>query len=198
MPETLLSPSNVLIYGRVVADLQIVRAGNANPEEPVHRPFVAPRGGQNLFLQSQLEDPTSTLARIYGFGYEGYYYDLARPVLMLVHGLGEEPDRLPGQARVARGPDEVDRTGVGAQNYSFSSDMRVWSYDKGDFTIRMDVETGTFEEVLLEAELEFDDFSLSYSGAKVRGAKVRGAKVRGAKVRGAKVRGAKVRGDLDD
>ncbi len=80
-------------------------------------------------------------------------------------------------------------TGAAAQDYSFPEDMLVWSYDKGDFSVRMDVETGPFEEILLGAELMADDPGVSFSGAKVRGAKVRGAKVRGAKVRGAKVRG---------
>ena len=33
-------------------------------------------------------------------------------------------------------------------------DMKVWVYDKGDFSMRLDVETGTFEHILLDAELD--------------------------------------------
>jgi hypothetical protein len=171
MPETLLSPSNILLYGREITDLVVVHAAN---EELTHRPFVAAREGQNLFLQRQLQESDSRLARIYAFSYEGYYYDLPKPALFLVHGAGEDPDRkVPGGPgapgpRAARGPDEVDRTGVGAQEYSFSEDMKVWSYDKGDFSIRLDVETGSFEQILLDAILMPESQSTAYSGAHAR------------------------------
>ncbi|MDX1742985.1 MAG: hypothetical protein R3186_05250, partial [Ruegeria sp.] len=76
-------------------------------------------------------------------------------------------------------------------------DMRVWDYDKADYTMRMDVMTGQFEQVLLDIYFGFDSPAISgakVSGAKVSGAKVSGAKVSGAKVSGAKVSGAKARG----
>jgi hypothetical protein len=173
MPETLLSPSNLLLYGREITDLVVVHAAN---EELTHRPFVAPREGQNLFLQRQLQEGDSRLARIYAFSYEGHYYDLPKPALFLVHGPGEDPDtKVPGggggggtDKRQARGPDVTDRTGVGAQEYSFSEDMKVWSYDKGDFSIRLDVETGSFEQILLDAILMPESQSTAYSGAHAR------------------------------
>ncbi len=203
MPETLLSPSNVLIYGRSILDLQIVSSkrgqGAAKKENPQdHNPFEEDRGGANLFLQRQLNAKGAHLARIYGFSYEGHYYDLARPCLFLVHGDGLEAEELPAapRARLARGPAGADRTGVAAQEYSFSDDMRVWSYDKEDLTIKLDMESGSFTDLLLEAGLNEDSLQSYYSGAKVSGAKVSGAKVSGAKVSGAKVSGAKVgRGD---
>jgi hypothetical protein len=171
MPETLLSPSNIVLYGRVITDLSVVHPANPAQEEVQHRPFVAPREGQNLFLQRQLEERDSQLARIYAFSYEGRYYDLPKPALFLVHGPGEDPDRKVGGGggpRAARGPDEVDRTGVGAQEYSFSDDMKAWSYDKGDFSIRLDVETGSFEQILLDAILMPEIQSTAYSGAHAR------------------------------
>ncbi len=73
---------------------------------------------------------------------------------------------------------------------TFSEDMKVWAYDKGDFTLRLDIETGPFEETLLDAELVAEEMQAYYSGQKVRasGQKVRasGQKVRasGQKVRG--------------
>ena len=45
-------------------------------------------------------------------------------------------------------------------------DMKVWVYDKGDFSMRLDVETGTFERILLEAEL--DEEAWSGSGGALR------------------------------
>ena len=172
MPETLLSPSNILLYGREITDLAVVHPINPADEEVKHRPFVVPRDGQNLFLQKQLEDRDSRLARIYGFSYEGYYYDLPKPALFLVQWGGEDPDRKVGSGpganrRPARGPDEVDRTGVGAQEYSFSEDMKVWSYDKGDFFIQL-MSRRSFEQILLDAILMPESQSTAYSGAHAR------------------------------
>lgn len=183
MPETLLSHSNIWLYGRVVEDLNI--AGS-------HNPFVQARVSQNNFVENQLTGEDANFARIYGISYEGTYYELPWPVILLVHGDGAEAESAPGAARVARAPDNPDRSGQGAQDFSFADELRVWAYDRADFSIRIDVESGTFEELLIG--LLGDGEYPSVSGAKVRGAKVQGAKVRGAKVRGAKVRGAKLRG----
>jgi hypothetical protein len=34
--------------------------------------------------------------------------------------------------------------------------MRVWIYDKSDLSMRLDAETGTFEQILLTAEASTD------------------------------------------
>lgn len=175
MPETLLSPSNILLYGREVADLTITKG-----------PHIATSAGDlgdNKFIQRQLEKDQDNakerarFARIYGFSYEGHYYDLPTPALFLVHGEGKQAEDIPEADYVARGPGSADKTGVGAQGYSLSSDMRVWAYDKADFSMRLDVETGPFEQILLEAALRAENTQTYYSGAKVSGAKVSGAKL---------------------
>jgi hypothetical protein len=165
------------------------------------------RLGSNLFLRAQLIG--ASFARIYGFSFEGAYYDLPRPVLFLVHGEGEpatKSSRIIGditgasagtigtRANLSRAPREPSRSGVGAADFQLADDLRVWSYDKADFTIRMDVESGMFEQVLFD--LVAGDSGGNVSGAMVRGAMVRGAMVRGAMVRGAMVRGAMVRGAM--
>jgi hypothetical protein len=142
-------------------------------------------------------------ARIYGFSYEGNYYDLPRPVLFGVHGEGEPavlPSHITGtantEANLARAPQEPSSTGVAAADFQFSDDIRVWSYDKADYTVRMDVETGMFEQVLLDAY--FSDGG-HVSGMKVSGMKVSGMKVAGMKVAGMKVAGSRLgRGDAGD
>jgi len=152
--ETLLSPSNVLLYGRVVRDLRLA------PTESL----VPPRLGGNNFLQRQLQDPDARLARIYGFSYEGHYYDLTSPKVFLVHGDGVDPEApRPAEPRVSRAPADADLTGVAGRTGSFSEDIKVWSYDKGDFTIRLDFEIGPFEQVLLEAQTRPDN-PHSFSG----------------------------------
>ncbi|CUH47487.1 hypothetical protein [Ruegeria atlantica] len=157
-----------------------------------------PRGrGNNNHLAEQL-DNDAQFARIYGFAYEGTYYELPEPTVFLVHGEGKTAtmDNKPTD-QAARAPGNPTLTGVASADYQIANDIRVWEYDKADYTIRMDVMTGQFEQVLLDIYFGFDSPAISgakVSGAKVSGAKVSGAKVSGAKVSGAKVSGAKVRG----
>lgn len=178
MPETLLSVSNILLYGRVLRDLQYNPVGPPDhiPEDDggITSP-APPRLGGNNFLQNQLEFRDGDhchFARIYGFSYEGQYYDLARPVVFLVHGPGARPEPLPAanspQARYSRAPSGADRSGVASQSGSFAEDIKVWSYDKADFSIRFDMETGPFEEILLEAELLSEEVGTHFSGAHAR------------------------------
>ena len=73
----------------------------------------------------------------------------------------------------------------------------IWSYDKGDFSMRMDIETGQLVDILLDYTIGGDERDLSYSGARVSGARVSGARVSGARVSGARVSGARVGGSGD-
>ncbi len=150
--------------------------------------------GQNNLLDSQL-NLSAQFARIYGFAYEGTYYELPEPTVFLVHGDGEPAAAASGVN--ARAPLEPSKSGVASADYQVSDDIKVWSYDKADYSIRMDVMTGMLEQILLDIYFGFDSPAISgakVSGAKVSGAKVSGAKVSGAKVSGAKVSGAKARG----
>lgn len=174
MAETLLSPTGVLLYGRVLQDLSFnfVAVDSQGPHCGAPPP---PRLGQNLFLQGPLQAANVRLARIYGFSYEGHYYDLAKPAIFIVHGDGTDPDEpVPTdtnanrESRMARTPADTDRTGVAGTSRSFSDDIRVWSYDKGDFSIRLDVETGSFEQILLQAEIRTERVQMHYSGDRAR------------------------------
>ncbi len=187
MPETLLSPSNrSSLDGRVVQDLRVVHLDDADtpvpPPDPapteekvLHDPFAPGRKSANNFLANQLGDPYSALARIYAISYEGGFYVLPKPAIFLVHGAGKAVDPRKPADLVARAPDNVDHTGVAAQDYEFSDDILVWSYDKGDFSIRLDIETGPFVHILLEAMLMGDGSTAGYSGAQ---AQIGGAQAR--------------------
>lgn len=198
--ETLLSPSNILLYGRVLADVTFTfQAPTTNvPPPPPDTGQAPPRLGGNNFLQGQLGahagDPLRLprLARIYGFSYEGHYYDLPKPAIFLVHGPGLDAEGpFPGssvaQRRVSRAPTNADRTGTAGQTGSYAEDMKVWSYDKGDFSIRMDVETGPFDQILLDAFLSQDVLQSYFGGAQAR---ISGAQAR---ISGAQARGAQAR-----
>ncbi|MDP6813956.1 MAG: hypothetical protein QF582_12155 [Alphaproteobacteria bacterium] len=144
--------------------------------DPRHGPFVVEREGLESQLERQLlggENPC--FARIYAFSYEGVYYELPVPALFLVHGDGVEvsdPDatisNLVYAARRARAPGDPSRTGLAATNFQFAEGLRAWSYDKADYTIRMDVETGMFEQVLLGAEAGGADAMARSSGMMAR------------------------------
>lgn len=180
--ETLLSPSSILLYGRVVQDLQFLPAVhqgpgpqglNVNqPQGPNALQPPPPRQGMNNFLQRQLADPNAMLARIYGFSYEGHYYDLPKPAIFLVHGPGVSAELSSGLGvpwdRLERTTADADRTGVAGTERSTSFDIKVWSCDKGDFSLRLDIETGPFEEILLDAALVSEGSNAGFSGAHTR------------------------------
>ncbi|TDJ44769.1 MAG: hypothetical protein E2O52_07660 [Gammaproteobacteria bacterium] len=196
MPETLLSASNILLFGRCVTDLSI-----ENVEHDPHRAIRGRDGDGNCQLETLIDKSVpgavdrANFARIYGVSFEGQFYDLPAPMLFLVHGDGEDAETaVAADVRQSRAPDVSDRSGLGAQDFSFADGLRVWSYDKADYTVRMDVETGMFEQLLFDVMFGDDRLGGGMAGASVRGASVRGASVRGASVRGASVRGASVRG----
>lgn len=198
--ETLLSPTNVLLFGRVLADLEIKTAAG------IHDPFVKARAGGNQFLDKQLGAADPKFARIYGFSYAGLYYELETPALFLVHGDGADAvttagTDLPAAAsaaakaankRLARAPDNPSRTGLAATDFHFADGLSVWSFDKGDFSIRMDVSTGPLDQILLD--LEGCDASPGIAGSRVSGSRVAGSRVSGSRVSGSRVSGSRVSG----
>lgn len=166
--------------------------------------------GVNNFMGDQFGGD-ARLARIYGFAYDGTYYEMPEPTIFLVHGEGKSATggNLPygfrevvdydddSTRQAARAPMNPSVSGVAAADYQMATDIRVWNYDQADYTLRMDISAGQIEEVLLDVYFEYDAPMMAgakVSGAKVSGAKVSGAKVSGAKVSGAKVSGAKVSG----
>ena len=147
MPENLLSPTEIKLFGRVLAGVVLDHS----------TPSVLPKElGGNNFLRKQLDQKDARLARIYAIAYEGTFYNLPKPAIYLVHGDGGDIET-------------VDQSGVIAKNFTFErgsakpatgkgagatlDGVRVWQYDKADMTLRLDVMSGTFEEVLLDAAL---------------------------------------------
>lgn len=79
----------------------------------------------------------------------------------------------------------------------FADNVRIWPYDKADFSMRLDPCSGPIESILLDAEIDDAEMSDEMAGRKVSGRKVGGYLGRGRKVSGRKVgiSGRKVRGD---
>ncbi|MGI9317122.1 MAG: hypothetical protein ACR2QW_07315 [bacterium] len=210
MAETLLSISEVLLYGRAMEDIQFTyqRPSTVPPDQGPDcdppRPGIE-IGGNAQFERQLAADPNGDFAprfaRVYGFSFEGCYYDLDAPIIMLVHGPGTVAERLAADQRAARGPESPDRSGSAAQGHSFAEEIRVWSYDKGDFSVRMDSLTGTIEDILLDIELGHGVGSVSggrVSGGRVSGGRVAGGRVSGGRVSGGRVSGGRVSGGKDD
>ncbi len=166
MAESLLTPSSVLMFGRVLSDLKLSGSSTAS-------------SGGGGFLSSQIGASNAKLARIYGFSFDGQYIDLVPPAIFLVHGNGTKPKK------------DLDLSGIPLTDEDFATDIMVWTYDKSDLSIRLDPLSGTLEDILLAYEL--GDMG-SFAGAQARGAQARGAQARGAQARGAQARGAQARG----
>ena len=173
--SNLMMPSRVLLYGRALKGLKL----------DVSK-LIKGRG-YNLFLYEQFAKKSgkaknSKFALIYGFEFEGHYYDLLVPTILLVHGKGINRKN----AKRVEKPDP-----------KINKNIRIWPYDKADFSMRLDPSSGPIESILLEAELDDAELSDEMAGRKVSGRKVGGYLGRGRKVSGRKVgiSGRKVRGD---
>ncbi|WP_299678744.1 hypothetical protein [uncultured Roseobacter sp.] len=131
-----------------------------------------------------LKKADKQLARIYGFTYDGAYIEFGTPVLFLVGNDSKDAnkERLPG-------PNPRDK--------EFFDSLKAWTVDKDVKTVRLDVDVGKFEDVLLAAAADGLEAAGRVAGAKVSGAKVSGAKVSGAKVSGAKMSGTRISGARD-
>jgi hypothetical protein len=201
MPETLLTPSGIKLYGRLVTDLILVADDRAKVKaagasqaivDSIPAPNYTPPGlppgvtklGANTFLKKQLADSNARLARIYGFSFEGHNYALPKPAIFLVHTEGTEviiqgPQPLAAGGTTGGGRTTLDASGVVARDWEFAAsdpntrDLRMWEYDKGDFSIRLDVETGPFEDILLEAALRGGSAYSSGADLRTSGADLR-------------------------
>jgi hypothetical protein len=159
MPESLVKASMIHLFGRVVEDLQINSArGSGAVSKRAAKSAASEQPGAGHALLNQLAAEGSCLARIYAFAFEGGYYELARASLLLVHGEGAP----------IGDPATVERIGSAATSRTFASDIHVWAYEKTDISLRLDVETGSLEQILLEAEVDASKLKMHFAGQKVR------------------------------
>jgi hypothetical protein len=161
--KNLMEHSRVLVYGRVIKGVKI------EVDE------LSDGLGNNKFLHSQFGttrdagDKKAKLAVVYGFEFEGHYYDLPVPTILLVHGQGTTPKNA--GAVVESDPKLTD-------------DVKVWAYDKADFSMRVDIDSGPLESILLEQALESSELAAQTSGKRVSGKRVSGKRVSGKRMSG--------------
>ncbi|RDJ13911.1 hypothetical protein [Rhizobium grahamii] len=161
--ETLLGVSAVYLFGRPLVDLVLRKEAYTK---------FSTKTGTNNFLREQLSAPDAGLARIFAFSFEGAFFELGRPAIFLVHGIGADPDDPPPTniggdfefERLYRSPGSSVLTGLGSQIGALAKGMRVWIYDKADVSMRLDTETGSLEQILLSTEAPSDPRGMTTGG----------------------------------
>lgn len=125
--------------------------------------------------------PVKCFVRVFGFGFEDDYYVLDAPIIMLLENDKETT------LREINTPKDVKK--------AFPTHIKAWTIDKLDKSVRMDVLTGTIEQILLEVELGGGG---GVSGGRVSGGRVSGGRVSGGRVSGGRVSGGRVSGGKAD
>jgi hypothetical protein len=160
---TLLAPSMVRLLGRVLSGLtgsaisgsqgastaQVPPAGSLATETLATKPTKYQ--GKSLLVQA-FGSGDLKIAHVFGFTHEGRYTPLQVPALFVVQGEGE---------MVQEGGKQIDPGRIGLAHLdgtlSFASDLRFWAYDSGDETMRLDVATGSLQQLLIDAEASMAD-----------------------------------------
>ncbi len=165
--DTLASDSSVRLFGRIMWDIVLREPdarkiaypldGDNTYPDPLETDPVPRRHSSNNFLIEQLRREDANFARISSFTYQNEMFDLVKPAIFLVHGNGTRVEFLKGisvkERSLRKSPSFTERTGMVGQKGSFAPDIFMWTYDRADFTIRLDTETGSFDQVLLAREL---------------------------------------------
>ncbi|MEM1300127.1 MAG: pentapeptide repeat-containing protein [Pseudomonadota bacterium] len=173
MAETLNTSRKIVLFGRVVEDMAILKMNSQGQPET-----VTSTDSSGASVQTNVVDRNSRFIRCYGWNFENMYFEMVSPVLFVVEGPGADPTTVP-----VIGPDP--------KQAALYTDLLAWTVDMDTQTNRLDLDSGKFEEVLLA---DVGDGGGGVSGARVSGARVSGARVSGARVSGARVSGARVSG----
>ena len=156
--ESLVSDSTIYLFGRPIDDLQLARDPeiyNTGPDAP---PLA--RRSPNHCVVDQLLSKDARIARIYAFSFQNEFFELARPALFVVNGDGDDPlrdEKDPGgvwERRQYGYP--LGLTGLSQSGGGLATELRVWAYDRDDFSVRLDIMTGPFGRILLDYELAED------------------------------------------
>ncbi|MFD2740549.1 hypothetical protein ACFSUD_13255 [Sulfitobacter aestuarii] len=179
MSEKLDTSSEIVIFGRVVEDLS-VKGATGTTTTGTAADAGDTGDGTAGEAGSSAHAPDRQFVRAYGFSFDGIYYEVPTPVLFLLKGAGIAADK-------------ADVPGPNPRNKEFFAQLKAWRVRRSDDTVRLDVDSGKFEHLLLDPGGE----GAAVSGARVSGARVSGARVSGARVSGARVSGARVSGARD-
>jgi hypothetical protein len=137
---SLLAPSTVRLFGRELITLDLVAGRAAQVSTDSRYKGESPLAG--LLKQTNLH-----LAYILAFSYEGRYAPFHTPALFIV--------RTPGDPVVEAGK-AIDPARLGLAHLdgtiTFASDLKYWTYDRSDQTIRLDLASGTLQQLVIDSE----------------------------------------------
>lgn len=169
LTETLMAPSLVRLFGVPFAALTIAKdvkdggtdligtnAGGASPSDnPLTDKLRStfPRDG------SAPKPISPSLARIFGFSFEGHYHKLPKATIFLVHGDGIEikPGTAGPEDADAIGTDDIEKLGFVMADRFFASGVKMWYYDKLDMSMRVDLASGWLTDILFPLVLDDGD-----------------------------------------
>jgi hypothetical protein len=139
IPDPAYSDSKIYLYGVPVDPFNQLPGAN----------------GSTIVIQPQAGSGNIELAIVYGYAYQGHCYRLERPSLFLVD-LGTRQDAT----GCGYGDDYLLNTGA-----LISSVVRysMWIVDKLDNTTKLEIQTDTFEQLLLQANLPTSKQPSSYN-----------------------------------
>lgn len=129
--------SRILLYGRKASDFALASADSGETVQGAGR----------------------ELASIYGFEFEGHYYDLPKPAILAVTGTATTPS---------------DAGAVVKPEPKLAEDIQVWSQDKDDLSVRLDVTSGPLEDILLEQAVSDSGMAAQTSAKRVSGKRMSG------------------------
>ncbi len=139
--ENLLSPTAVKLYGVPFIGLEVCRTNKVERDSAKNDRVAAGKVGATGLdsrvkndLERILSRADASLARIYAFTYEGVLHMLPRPTVFLVVGEG----------RSTTGDDMI-----AARDWNLGVDIKKWEVDRYDMGLRLDIESGLMEDILL-------------------------------------------------
>ena len=146
----LMEHSRILLYGRAVTDITL-SAADSNQDSSSGSAAV-PKGASGSFVS------------VYGFEFEGHYYDLPKPAILMVNGTAQTP---------------TDAGAVVQPHPILADNIQVWSVNKGDMSVRLDVDAGPLEDILLEQAIDAAGLAAQTSAKRVSGKRVSGKRMTG-------------------
>lgn len=127
MPESLLSEATVHLFGREMSDLKLDTGKYGDGTVA-----AAVKGAKRV------------VARIHAFAFQGEFVQLVSPALFVLPATGAQVKA------------NLDLTGLARIPDTLNQDLTVWTVERDDLTVRLDVMTGSYGRVLLDYELAED------------------------------------------
>jgi hypothetical protein len=140
--------SRILLYGRVAEDLELKNTDASAADT-----------GSAMGSGGLTQGKNRKFVNIYGFEFEGHYYDLPKPAILLVSGEAQSPS---------------DAKAVVKPEPKLQEDIQVWNLDKDDLSVRLDVTSGPLEDILLEQAVSDSGMAAQTSAKRVSGKRMSG------------------------